>query len=118
MNNTAEIGFVKITSEGSVGASLRRIEAVTSYGALAYVNGIEAELRETAGLLSVPMFDVSERTASNMTAYKELQTRFKRTQTPLLTITLRHCSTKQWPHPCSYPVIVAQVDVRDPGHAL
>lgn len=115
VNNTAEIGFVKITSEGSVGASLRRIEAVTSYGALAYVNGIEAELRETAGLLSVPMFDVSERTASNMTAYKELQTRFKRTQNAVADDNVTALLDQAVLTPAGYPVIVAQVDVRDPG---
>jgi len=37
VGRTSEIGFLKIVSEGSVGASLRRIEAVTSYDALDYV---------------------------------------------------------------------------------
>ena len=71
VGNTAEIGFVKITSEGSVGANVRRIEAVTSFDALAYMNRIEAELRETADVLRVPLFDVSERTAANLKNYKE-----------------------------------------------
>lgn len=61
--NTAEIGFVKIVSESSVGANLRRIEAVTSFDALAYMNKVEEELKETAAELRVPLFDVSERTA-------------------------------------------------------
>lgn len=85
--------------------------------ALAYVNGIEAELRETAGLLSVPMFDVSERTASNMTAYKELQTRFKRTQNAVADDNVTALLDQAVLTPAGYPVIVAQVDVRDPGHA-
>ena len=71
VSNTAEIGFVKITSEGSVGANVRRIEAVTSYDALAYMNKIESELRETAEQLRVPLFDVSERTAANAKTFKE-----------------------------------------------
>jgi alanyl-tRNA synthetase len=115
VNNTAEIGLVKITSEGSVGASLRRIEAVTSYGALDYLNGIEAELRKTAQVLSVPIFDAAERAASNLAAYKELQTRFKRSQNAAAdndVTSLVECALNT---PAGYPVIIAQVDVRDPG---
>lgn len=78
VHNTSEIGFLKITSESSVGANMRRIEAVTSYGALAYVDKIEAELKETAAELKVPLFDVSERTASNLKSFKELQQAAKR----------------------------------------
>ncbi|MFR4803960.1 MAG: hypothetical protein ACLT98_11985 [Eggerthellaceae bacterium] len=64
--NTAEIGFVKIVSESSVGANVRRIEAVTSFDALDYMNKVESELKETAAQLKAPMFDVSERTAANL----------------------------------------------------
>ena len=72
MSATSEIGFVKVTSESSVGANLRRIEAVTSFDALAYMNKVEGELKETAAELKVPIFDVSERTAANLKTMKEL----------------------------------------------
>lgn len=75
---TGEIGFVKITSEASVGSNLRRIEAVTSFDALAYMNKVEAELKETAAELKVPLFDVSERTAANLRVAKELSDKQKR----------------------------------------
>ena len=78
VSNTAEIGLVKITSESSVGANARRIEAVTSYEALAYLNREEAELRETAKTLRVPIFDVAERTAANAKMIKEVQKGAKR----------------------------------------
>ncbi|MEG0844771.1 MAG: alanine--tRNA ligase [Raoultibacter sp.] len=74
---TGEIGFVKIESEASVGANLRRIEAVTSFDALAYMNRIEAELKETAEELRVPLFDVSERTAANAAQLKDLNEKRK-----------------------------------------
>ena len=80
VKNTAEIGLIKIVSEGSVSANARRIEAVTSYEALAYLNKIEAELRETADILRTPLFDVSERTAANAKAYKEIVAKAKATK--------------------------------------
>ncbi len=83
--NTAEIGFVKITSEGSVGANVRRIEAVTSFEALAYMNRIEGELRATADELRVPLFDVSEKAASNLRQMKDLEHRAKVAKTTLET---------------------------------
>ncbi len=78
VSNTSEIGFVKVVSEQSVGANLRRIEAVTSFDALNYMNDVLRELRETADELHVPLMDVSERTASNLAALKDLQTKMKR----------------------------------------
>ena len=75
---TSEIGFVKIANETSVGANLRRIEAVTSFDALALMNRMEAELKEAAEALRVPLFDVSERSAANVKQLKELQTKLKR----------------------------------------
>jgi alanyl-tRNA synthetase len=61
-----------------VGANLRRIEAVTSYDALELMNKVEAELKETAGILKVPLFDVSERSAANVRAMKDVGGKEKR----------------------------------------
>lgn len=78
VSSTSEIGFVKITSETSVGANLRRVEAVTSFDALAYMSKVEAELKGTAEELRVPLFDVSERTAINLRVLKDFQAKLKR----------------------------------------
>ncbi len=51
VSNTSEIGFFKIVSEGSVGANLRRIEAVTSAHALEYVDKRIEELNRSAAAL-------------------------------------------------------------------
>ncbi|MCL2888953.1 MAG: alanine--tRNA ligase [Eggerthellaceae bacterium] len=68
---TGEIGFVKIISEASVGANLRRIEALTSFDALEHMNRIEEELKAAAALLHVPLLDVGARTAATLAALKE-----------------------------------------------
>ena len=73
VRNTAEIGFVKITSEGSVGANVRRIEAVTSYGALEYMNRFETELRQAASSLRVPPLEVADRAAANLQQIKDME---------------------------------------------
>ena len=49
--NTAELGIFKIVSEGSVGSNARRIEAVTSVGAIEYVDERLAGLDEVASSL-------------------------------------------------------------------
>ena len=83
MANTAEIGFLKITSEGSVGANVRRIEAVTSYEALALVNKMEVELRHAAEGLRVPMFEVADRSATVLQQLKDIERRGKKLRNAL-----------------------------------
>ena len=51
VNRTGDIGLMKITSEGGVAAGVRRIEAVTGQGALAYIEQNEQQIDNTAALL-------------------------------------------------------------------
>lgn len=83
VKNTAEIGFLKITSEGSVGANVRRIEAVTSYEALALMNRMESELRQASESLRVPVFDVADRSLAILQQLKDIERRGKRLKTAL-----------------------------------
>ncbi|MBY5921468.1 alanine--tRNA ligase [Ferrimonas balearica] len=48
---TGDIGFFKIISEGGIAAGIRRIEAVSGQGAVAFARGQEAQLLETATLV-------------------------------------------------------------------
>ncbi len=73
VGRTSEIGLLKIVGESSVGANLRRIEAVTSFDAYDYVMTEEKELVEAATAFKVPRFDVSERAAQSVKRLKELE---------------------------------------------
>lgn len=112
--NTAEIGLVKITSESSVGANLRRIEAVTSYGALEYLNRFEAELKRAAAELRVQPFELADRAAANAKALKEAQKAAKKGAAVSgggLDALLGAAATAK----AGYPVVIARTDVTDSG---
>ena len=59
--NTADLGLFKIISESSVGSNSRRIEAVTSMGAIEYVDERLAQLDEVAAALKVRPSSVADR---------------------------------------------------------
>lgn len=116
VNNTAEIGIIKIVSESSVAAGVRRIEAVSSFGALEYVNKIEAELKETAAVLRTPMFNVCERTAANAKAMKELQQAQKRSAAAVSDDGIGKLLETAAQAKDGYPVIIGHVgEVADAG---
>ena len=113
--NTAEIGIMKITSETSVGANVRRIEAVTSYGALDYINKVEAELKETAEELRVPLFDVSERTAANVKQLREFQKKAKQTKGIVSDDNITKLVDSAVKSAAGYPVVISRVKIADAG---
>ena len=59
--NSGEIGMFKIVSEGSSGAGVRRIEAVTGHGAVAHVNATEEMVNGLAAELKCRSCDVPTR---------------------------------------------------------
>ena len=62
--NTAELGLFKIVSESSVGSNARRLEAVTSAGAIEYVDERIALLGDVAASLKCRPKDVMARVES------------------------------------------------------
>jgi alanyl-tRNA synthetase len=60
---TGDIGFFKIVGEGGVAAGIRRVEAVTGRGALAFVQAQEATLAAAAAALKAPVAEVETKIA-------------------------------------------------------
>ncbi|MGJ9382889.1 alanine--tRNA ligase [Salipaludibacillus sp. CF4.18] len=71
VNNTAEIGLFKITTEAGIGAGVRRIEAVTGKKAYEFMDSQVDTLRETAGLLKTTINDVPYRISQLQKQLKE-----------------------------------------------
>lgn len=70
--NTAELGFFKIVSESSVGSNARRIEAVTSAGAVQYVDEKLSLLQDASQALKTRDTDLVSRIAQLTSELKEL----------------------------------------------
>jgi len=66
VNRTGDIGLFKIVGESGVAAGIRRIEAVTGKGALAYVQHQERQLAAAAQVLKAPVAEVETRIAQLM----------------------------------------------------
>ncbi|MBI4303766.1 MAG: alanine--tRNA ligase, partial [Chloroflexi bacterium] len=78
LDTTGEIGFFQIVSESSIGAGLRRIEAVTGRGAEQYVAQRGADLEKIAEYLEAEPENVVEKARS---LSLELQEEQRRTET-------------------------------------
>ncbi|MDR1413058.1 MAG: alanine--tRNA ligase [Actinomycetes bacterium] len=74
IGRTTEIGLFKIVSEESVGANLRRIEALTSIDAYDWTLGLQHELEAAAALLKVAPRELKARVTSLQEANRELKT--------------------------------------------
>ncbi|MGZ9097451.1 MAG: alanine--tRNA ligase [Micavibrio sp.] len=70
---TGDIGLFKIVAEGAVSAGVRRIEAVTGEGALAWFKQQEARLNEAASLLKTSPADVVDRVKALVDERKKLE---------------------------------------------
>ena len=73
VSRTGDIGFFKVMSEGGVAAGVRRIEATTGEGALAWVQGQEALLNQAAAALKAPPQEVGQKIAQVMENVRGLE---------------------------------------------
>jgi len=73
VSSTGDIGFFQIVAESSIGAGLRRIEAVTGRGAEEFVKKRFASLENIAKLVHTLPDEVEEKVASTATAFETEQ---------------------------------------------
>ncbi|OEF98915.1 alanine--tRNA ligase [Vulcanibacillus modesticaldus] len=73
VGNSAEIGLFKIISESSIGAGIRRIEAVTGKWAYQFLNEQFTTLKQLANELKTKPLDVPQKVESLQMTIKELQ---------------------------------------------
>ncbi len=73
VNRTGDIGLFKIVNEGSTASGIRRIEAVTGFKALEYINNQKELLRKSAQLLNSDINDIPEKIDKMKNNIKELE---------------------------------------------
>ena len=79
--NTAELGLFKIVGESSTGSNVRRIEAVTSKGALDYLSGRLAIVDEASAALKCRIEEVPARIAALQGELRDTANKLKKALT-------------------------------------
>ncbi len=82
---TGDIGLFRVTAESAVGAGLRRIEAATGAGALAFIAENERRLNEAAALLRAHPADLPARLAALLEERRRLENQVNELQRKLAT---------------------------------
>jgi alanyl-tRNA synthetase len=77
VRNTAEIGLLRITTETSSAANVRRIEAITGPEAVAFMRGRDEALEAAARTLRVPPERVAETVTELRTRVRDLERQVK-----------------------------------------
>ncbi|WP_053844981.1 alanine--tRNA ligase [Paracidovorax avenae] len=70
---TGDIGLFKVVGESGVAAGVRRIEAVTGAGALAYLQQLEDTVARAAGALRAPASEITGRIGQALDQVKALE---------------------------------------------
>ncbi len=78
VQRTGDIGLFKILSEGGVAAGVRRLEAVTGLGALAWANDTDALLEDVAGRVKASRDSLPQRVEQLLERQRELEKELKK----------------------------------------
>jgi alanyl-tRNA synthetase len=73
VKRTGDIGVFKIVAESGIAAGVRRVEAVTGAGAVAYMQKLDAQLAEISGALKAPAAEVPAKIAQLLDNVRALE---------------------------------------------
>ncbi len=83
VGRTGDIGLFKVVSESGIAAGVRRIEAVTAEGALAWVQQQEANLQQAATALKAPAQELTQKVGQIVETVKSLEKELARLKSKL-----------------------------------
>jgi alanyl-tRNA synthetase len=81
--HTGDIGLCKITSEAGVAAGIRRVEATTGLGALAFAQHVQDQVESVAAVLRAPVSEASQKIQSLLEQQKLLEKELARLKSKL-----------------------------------
>ncbi|NLJ55810.1 MAG: alanine--tRNA ligase [Firmicutes bacterium] len=112
VHTTGEVGLFKIVSEGSVGAGVRRIEALAGHSAYRHLAGQDEILQEISGLLKVPVDKLPAKLSELLEAQRELQRNVKQLSQKIARQQIENI-LKQTDHSLGVPVLSVQVEAEN-----
>ena len=83
VRRTGDIGFFKIVSESGVASGIRRVEAVTANGALAWVHEQESKLNQAAQVLKTQPQELNQKLGQILDNVKSLEKELSRMKSKL-----------------------------------
>lgn len=108
---TGELGLFKIVAEGSVGAGVRRIEALTGAGAYRYLAEQDEILKEISRQLKVSVEKLPEKISELLTGQRELQRTFRQLSQKMARQQIEQI-LEQTDHSLGIPVLSARVEAK------
>lgn len=114
-NNTSDVNYMKLISQSSVGANVRRVEALTSFDAFNYAAQHIAALDDTAAMLKCQPLALTEKLNQLLAEVKEAQTTLKTLKAQAQAKSADSLLDNQEISAAGYPVIFGTCSDADAG---
>lgn len=114
-NNTSDVNYMKLISQSSVGANVRRVEALTSFDAFNYATQHIAALDDAASMLKCQPLALTEKLNQLLAEVKEAQTTLKALKAQAQAKSADSLLDNQEISAAGYPVIFGTCSDADAG---